>query len=145
MADWRCFDLFLISQSVDMDNSAHNDWFLIAQTQKIGILQVAISEGDEILVSDYDGKPSTLTSFMPSVCNHYFRTLLIPPKVISCPCALFLTTHILFLWSFSQSVSYLVFGAEISRIFSFIRICFLWIFTLSLYIKLDFTGTINAQ
>ena len=30
---------FLLLRSMDMDNSAHNHWFLIAQTQKFGIFQ----------------------------------------------------------------------------------------------------------
>ena len=41
--DLHCFGFSLPPWSMDMDSSVHNHWFLITQTQKIGILQLAIS------------------------------------------------------------------------------------------------------
>ena len=56
LEDWRFIDLSLHSESMDGDKCAHNHWFLIAQTQKIGMSLVAASEDD---TSDQSGKPST--------------------------------------------------------------------------------------
>ena len=84
MTDWLCFDLFLISQLIPYRSDS-----------EIDILQVAVSEGDAIFVSDQDGKPS----LHPPSCisNHYLRTLLILSKDLSRPCVLFQATYTLFL------------------------------------------------
>ena len=37
---WNYFNLFLLPQGMESDNRAHNHWFFIAQTQKIGVLLV---------------------------------------------------------------------------------------------------------
>ena len=42
---------------MDRINIAHNHWFLIAQTQETGMLQVAVSEDDAY---NQNCKPSTL-------------------------------------------------------------------------------------
>ena len=69
---WWYFDLSLLSQSMARVDSAHNHWFLIAQTQKIGILQVVASNKD---FCDQSGKPSAPLSLIPSTYYHYFYTL----------------------------------------------------------------------
>ena len=61
--DWRFFYLSLLSQNMCRDKCAHSNWLLIAQTQKIGIPQVAASEGD---TCDKDGKPITLPHCTPT-------------------------------------------------------------------------------
>lgn len=60
------------------DNSAHNHLFLIAQTQKIGILQVAVSKEDSC---DQNSKQSTPLShaayrlpFLPYPSSSFKRT-----------------------------------------------------------------------
>ena len=45
--DCHCFNLFLILRSMDRDNVTNNYWFLIAQAQKIGVLQVVLSEEND--------------------------------------------------------------------------------------------------
>ena len=65
--EWYCFNLFLLPQSMDRDNSAHNHWFLFAQTIKIGILQVAVSEEDTCA---QNGKPITPSSLISSKYYH---------------------------------------------------------------------------
>ena len=37
---WNYFNLFRLPQGMESDNRAHNHWFFIAQTQKIGVLLV---------------------------------------------------------------------------------------------------------
>ena len=44
--NWHCFNFFLLLRSMDRDNSANNCWFPITQSQKIGVLQVVLSEED---------------------------------------------------------------------------------------------------
>ena len=80
--DWHSFNLSLIPQNVDCDNSAHNHWFLITQVQKIGVLQVAVSDED---ASNTNGKPSNPPSLMPSNYCYYFHTLLIPSQELTFP------------------------------------------------------------
>ena len=53
--DWRISDLSLSSRNMDGEKCAHNHWFLVAQTQKIGISLVAASEDD---TCDQNGNPS---------------------------------------------------------------------------------------
>ena len=54
--DWSFIDLSLLPRCMDWDEYAHNHWFLIAQTQNIGMALVAASEDN---TSDKNGKPST--------------------------------------------------------------------------------------
>ena len=54
--EWCFIDLSLLSRSMDGDKCAHSHWFLIAQTQKIGMSLAVASEDD---TSDQNGKPST--------------------------------------------------------------------------------------
>ena len=74
---WKIFNLSLLLQSMDSDNWARNQWFLIAQAQKIGVLQVLVSAED---ACNWNGKPSKPPSLTPSTYCHYFYTLLIPSQ-----------------------------------------------------------------
>ena len=47
--DWHCFDLFLLPRSMGRDSNTHNQQFLISSIQKIGILQVVVSEEDTVI------------------------------------------------------------------------------------------------
>ena len=47
--------LYLLPQGLDMDNRAHKHWFLIVQGQKIGMLQIVVSNKD---ICNQNGKPS---------------------------------------------------------------------------------------
>ena len=38
--EWYCFNLSLLSQSMNSESRAHNHWLFIVQTLKIGVLQV---------------------------------------------------------------------------------------------------------
>ena len=62
--DWHCFNISLLPQSMDSDSRAHNHLFLIAQVQKIGVLQLVIS--DDYACNRY-GKSSNLPSLIASV------------------------------------------------------------------------------
>ena len=75
--NWQYFDISLISLSMGRDKSAHNLWFLIAQTQKVGILQVAAFDKDIFYLN---GKPSISPSTIPSTYYHYFHALQIPSE-----------------------------------------------------------------
>ena len=66
---WRRASLPL---SMDRDNSAHNHWLLIAQTQNTGILQAAMSEKD---TCNQNSKSYTPPFPMPSYYYHNFLTL----------------------------------------------------------------------
>ena len=60
--EWLFLDLSLLSRNMDRDKWAHNNWFLIAQNQKNGMLLVAASEDG---IRDQNGKlftPPHLTS-----------------------------------------------------------------------------------
>ena len=74
---WKIFNLSLLLQSMDSDNWARNQWFLIAQAQKIGVLQVLVSAED---ACNWNGKPSKPPSLILSTYCHYFYTLLIPSQ-----------------------------------------------------------------
>ena len=50
------FYLSLLSRNINRDKCTHSHWLLIAQTQKIGISQVAASDRDTF---DRNGKPFT--------------------------------------------------------------------------------------
>ena len=77
---WWCYNLSLLSRIIDRVDSSRNHWFLIAQTQKIDILQVLVSDKD---LCDRSGKPSALLSLIPSTYYHYFYTLLIPWRFLN--------------------------------------------------------------
>lgn len=61
--DRRILNLSLLSGNMDRDKQTHSHWFLITQTQKIGIPLVAASEDDTY---DQNGNPSTLPHLTPS-------------------------------------------------------------------------------
>ena len=96
---------------MDMNNSTHNHWFLIAQTQEIGIYQVAVPE-DWCLWSEWQTIHTTI-SHAP------YLLLLIPYSTNTIKYLRplwFFTTYTLFLDSFRQSVCvYLVFGVQILK------------------------------
>ena len=52
----------------------------ISQAQKIGVLQVVVSDED---VCNWNGKPSNPPSLIPSIYSHYFHTLLIPSQELT--------------------------------------------------------------
>ena len=66
--DWHRFNLSFLPESMDSDNRAHNHWILIARAEKIGMLQVVVS--DEY-ASNRNGKlsnppiPSTHFALLP--------------------------------------------------------------------------------
>ena len=74
------FNLSLFPQSMGSDSRAHNHWFLVVQTYKIGILQVVVSDED---VCNWNGKSSGPPSLTPSTYCHYFHTLLIPSQELT--------------------------------------------------------------
>ena len=74
----RIFNLSLLPQNIDSDDSAH--WFLIAQAHKMVALQVVVSDKD---VCNWNGKPASLPSPTPSTYCHYFHTLLIPSQELT--------------------------------------------------------------
>ena len=67
----------LLPQSMDSDSRAHNHWLLIAQAQKIGILQEVVSDEN---ACNRNGKPSNPHSLIPSAYCHHFHSLLIPSQ-----------------------------------------------------------------
>ena len=73
--NWHCFNLFLLPQSMDSDSGAHNHWFLIAHTQKSGVLQVVVSDEDPC---NQNGKLSNPPSLTPSTYCYYYHTLRTP-------------------------------------------------------------------
>ena len=75
--DQHCFNLSLLSQSLDSDNRAHNQLVLIAQAQKIGVLQLVASDQN---ACNWNGKPSNPLSLISSTYCHCFHTLLIPSQ-----------------------------------------------------------------
>ena len=56
--DQHCLDLSLLPQSMDSDNEVYDHWFLNAQFQKIGVMQVVVSDVD---VCHRNGKPFNST------------------------------------------------------------------------------------
>ena len=80
--DWHCFNLSLLPQSKDSDNRAHNHWFLIAQAQKNGVLQVVFADQ---YAFNWNGKPFSPPSLIPSIYNYYFDTLLISSQELTFP------------------------------------------------------------
>ena len=52
--DWNCVNLPLLPQSMESDNRAYDHWLLIAQAQKIGVLQLVVSDED---ACNGNGKP----------------------------------------------------------------------------------------
>ena len=72
--DWHCFSFSLLPQSIDRDSS---HWFFIAQAQKIGVLQVLVSEE---YACNQNGKPSSSPSLIPWTHIYFFQTLLTPSK-----------------------------------------------------------------
>ena len=80
--DWHCFNLSLLPQSKDSDNRAHNHWFLIAQAQKSGVLQVVFADQ---YAFNWNGKPFSPPSLIPSIYNYYFDTLLISSQELTFP------------------------------------------------------------
>ena len=76
--EWPRFNLSLLPQSMDSDSRVYNQWFLVAQAQKVGVLQVVVSDED---VCNWNSKPSNPPSLIPSLLYcHYFYTLLIPSQ-----------------------------------------------------------------
>ena len=53
---WSFFYVSLLSQNMDRDKCPHSHWFIITQTQKIGISQEAAT-GDDTYVQSH--KPFT--------------------------------------------------------------------------------------
>ena len=94
---WHCFDLSILPQNMDSDNRTHNHWFLIAQAQKDGVLQVVVSDKDD--TSNRNDKTYNPSSLIPSTYCHYFHTLLIPSQKLT------------FLW---KLVSWLGFHLQLS-------------------------------
>ena len=65
---------------MESDNRAHNHCFLIAQAQKIGVLQVAVSNED---ACNWNGKPFNPPYFILSAYCNYVHTLLIPSQELT--------------------------------------------------------------
>ena len=65
---------------MDSDNRAHNQLVLIAQAQKIDVLQVVVSNED---ACNRNGKLSSPPLIIPSTYCHYFHTLLIPSQELT--------------------------------------------------------------
>ena len=72
--------LSLVPQSMDRDKSNDYVWFLIAQTQKIGVLQVVATNED---ACEQNGKLLTSTSPIPSTYC-YFNALQVQPQDLTC-------------------------------------------------------------
>ena len=67
---------------MDSGNRAHNHGLLMAQAQKIGVLQVVVSDADACSLND---KLSNPPSLILSAYFHYFHTLLIPSQELKFP------------------------------------------------------------
>ena len=65
---------------MDSDNGAHNYWFPTTQAQKIGVLQVVVSDED---ARYQNSKPSNPLSLILSNYCYYFHTLLIPSQELA--------------------------------------------------------------
>ena len=65
---WNCSDLSLLAQYMDSDNRAHNHWFFVAQTQRIGILQVWKN------IQSLFSQTRNLLSLLPYPTNNTRRT-----------------------------------------------------------------------
>ena len=78
--DWHCFDVSILPQSMYSDNRTHNHWFLIAQVQKIGVLQVVVSDEG---ASNRNDKPFNPPFLIPPTYCHYLHTLLIPSQKLT--------------------------------------------------------------
>ena len=79
--DWHCFNISL-PQIMDSDIRTSNPWFLMAQAQKIGVLQIVVSDED---AWNRNGKLSNPPSLVPSAYCRYFHTLLIPSQELAFP------------------------------------------------------------
>ena len=64
---------------MDSENRAHNHLLLIAQAQKVGVLQVEVSDKDAYSWND---KPSSPSSLIPQTYCHYFHTALISFSIL---------------------------------------------------------------
>ena len=80
--NWHCFKLFLLPQSMDSDNRAHNHGHLVTQAQKIGVQQVLVSDTEASNRSDKLFNPTSLT---PSTYCHYFHTQLLLSQELTFP------------------------------------------------------------
>ena len=67
---------------MESDNRAYNHWLLIAQAQKIGVLQLVVSDEN---ACNGDGKPYNSPAPIPPTYSHYFHTLLIPSQELTFP------------------------------------------------------------
>ena len=107
--NWCCFNFYLLSQSIDKDDSAQNHWFLIAQALKVGIFQEVASKED---ICGQNGKSSIPPTPTPSSHYHYLQyTLPYPRNTIKRPRTLLCVSS--FCLDFGV-VGYLDFGAEVS-------------------------------
>ena len=73
----HCFNLSLLSWSMDRNNRAYNHWSFILQTKKTGVLQVV----SKLVVSKQVSPPSPI----PSTYCHCVNSLLIPSQDLTCP------------------------------------------------------------
>ena len=65
---------------MDSGDRIHNHCFLITQAQKIGLLQVVVSDEE---ACNRNGKPSNHPSLIPLTYCHYFYTQLVPSEELS--------------------------------------------------------------
>ena len=72
-----------LPQNIDRDNRAHNHWFLIAQAQKIGVLEVVVFDEDGCSQNGKLSNPPP--SSIPLIYLHYFHTLPIPSPELTFP------------------------------------------------------------
>ena len=79
---WHYFNLSLPPQSMDSDISDNYPWFLIAQAQKIGVLQVVVSDENAY---NQIGKLSNPPSLISLTYFHYFHTLIISSQELAFP------------------------------------------------------------
>ena len=78
--DWLRLNFCLLSQSINREIRAHNQWLLITQAQKIGVLQVVVSDEN---ASRQSGKPSNAHFSVAPTYFHYLHTLLIQSRELT--------------------------------------------------------------
>ena len=66
---------------MDNDNMAYNHWLRIAKAQKIGVLQVIVSDEN---ICNWNGKPPNPPSLIVSTYCHYFHTSFLVLKLSFC-------------------------------------------------------------
>ena len=91
--------LSLLAWSMNKMNSPYHQWFLTAEAQKVGVLQVVASDEDNC---DQNTKMSTQPFPIPSI-YYYFCDLPISPQELTCPRETSCVTKTIFILSLTFS------------------------------------------